>query len=320
MPGTEQQDAKESATDDFGSVAGESSASNSDGAQIDDNSDNLISTIDDDGSNDFIDASSGGMDVKNELDAAGKADEKDTTDKVETEAATEVKADEVKEDIKVEKIPERYDKDPAWQRLISKIDSLEAKLAEKPVTETKTDTNIIDIDTLTDEEIAEWQNDDPKGYVKNLRLLITQQARETIKAEQKADDDEKRMARTFDTYADENKDNADGTGFMQMWNSGKIQAYIDQNPGHNAISAHLKLTETSKTQTIQQQIDAGIAEGVAKEKARLAAENKARVRTVGLNQGPAYTAKESSDDELKDTKKKGGKIAVMAERLKRMRQ
>lgn len=328
MPGTGN-DAKESATDDFGGVTGESSASNSDGAMVDDNSDNLISTIDDDGSEDYggVDASSGGQDVQDGLkaetdkvldveDTTDKVETKtDTTDKVETETETETKTE-----TKADEIPERFDKHPAWQRLMTKIDNLETKLAEKPAVETKTDTDTIDIDTLTDEEIAEWRNDDPKGYDKNLQALITQRVTDSITAKTKADAEENRMAKTFDTYADENKDNDTGTGFMQMWNSGQLQTYINQNPGHNAISAHLKLTETSKAQSIKDQIAAGIAEGVAAEKKRLAAESKARRRTVGLNQGPAYTAKSNNDDELKDTKKYGGTITVMANRLKRMRQ
>lgn len=326
MPGTDT-DAKEASTEEIGGVVGEgSSTSHLDMEHVSEDSDNLISTIDDDGSDDLgaVDISSGGARDQGATEAESAKDEEtetDTTEKVETKVDVAKVEDETKADITIEKIPEQFDKHPAWQRLISKIDGLETKLGEKEaVPETKTDTDIVDIDTLTEEEIAEWQTDDPKGYAKNFQLLTVQKSKDIIRAELKQEEADKKMANTFDTYADENADNESGTGFMQMWNSGQLQTYIDQNPGHNAISAHLKLTETSKAQSIQEQIDAGIAAGVAAEKKRLAAETKARVRTTGLGQGPAYTATDTSDDELKDTKKRGGKIAVMADRLKRMRQ
>jgi len=327
MPGTDTDAKSDDAGEIGGVVGGESSTSHLDMEHFSENSDNLISTIDDDGSEDFgaVDISSGGA-----RDQEVKATET-TTDKVETETETAVKVetevdaattadDAAKADITIEKIPEQFDKHPAWQKLMNKIETLETKLVEKVETETKTDPDIVDIDTLTEEDIAEWRTDDPIGYDKNLRALATRDAAVIIRAELKAEADEKRTANTFDTYAEENKENESGTGFMQMWNDGQLQAYMDQNPGHNAISAHLKLTETSKAQSTQAQIDAGIAAGVAKEKARLAAETKARKRTVGLGQGPAYTATDTSDDELKDTSKRGGKVAVMADRLRRMRQ
>ena len=333
MPRTET-DAKLDDAGEIGGVVGEeSSASYSDGAIVDDNSDNLISTIDDDGSDDFggVDISSGGVDVEKGLETVTDkvTDETGTTDKVEDEVKADDDTVKVEEDIKIEKIPEQFDKHPAWHRLMDEIKDLRTQVTEKAATakETETDSTIVDINTLTDEELAEWQTDDPKGYADNLLKLVTQKSRENFQAERQADDEKKKAAaeeeranKTYDTYAAENKATDDGTGFMQMWDSGKLSEFMKENPGHNAISAHMVLTEASKAQSEEERIKAGIAEGVAAEKKRLAAESKARQRTVGLNQGPAYTSKANDDDELKDTSKRGGKVAVMAERLKRMRQ
>ena len=303
-------------------AGGEPSTPHLDMEHFDDNSDNLIETITDDTDEvGGVDLSSGGARTEPAKDDGVKPDkpEEKTTDKVETKVDAEPDADKGKK-------AEPYHKDPAWQRIIKErddalktADSLTSRVDALEKGPAKTDSKIIDIDTLTDEEIAEWQNDDPKGYANNLKLLVTSQVRESVKSELAAETEQQKMDKTFDSYSSDNPDTEDGTGFVQMWESGKIRTYIEQNPGHNAISAHMKLTEDSKTLSRQEAIDKGIAEGVAKEKARLAAENKARMRTTGLGQGPAYSPT-TDESELKDTKKKGGLTTVLADRLRKRRQ
>ena len=128
----------------------------------------------------------------------------------------------------------------------------------------------------------------------------------TLEAQQQAAE-EKRIEQTYNQFATDNSD------FNDMWDSGQLQAYMDENPGHNAISAYMALTHEAK-------LDA--AEKEAEEKARKDAEQQAaRNKKVkegarSLDSGPTSTAHvvEQTPPELKDTKKFGGLATVLTQR------
>ena len=300
---TDTTDAKTSDT-----LAEESSTSNLDLEKFDNDSDNLIETITDEVGG--IDTSTGGARFQ-------KTEE--TTSKEEPD-----KGQEEDKQTEVEK-PSRYDLDPAWQRILKERDEakqektdLQRRVEELEKAKESLPKDIVNIDTLTNEQIAEWLEDDPKGYATNLEKLYRHNAQslvrsaiedydKTIKERQ----EQSKVDNTFDSYAKKNPPNESKSGFLEMWDSGKIQAYMDENPGHNAISAHMALTEEVR-------LASAVKAAVEDAKKKMTKENQARIRTDGLGHGPAHkTGKD--DDELSNTKKKGGTVAVLAQRLARMR-
>jgi hypothetical protein len=273
---------------------------------FDPNSDNVIETVDEIGG---VDLSTGGARPTEKAEPAPKEEppKEDASVKEESEA---------KKDEAVAQEP--YHKDPAWQRIIKerddaviKLDTLSRRVEALETTKSVVDPNLPDISNMTDEEILELQNDDPKAYVSALRQAIMQDAKAEVLAELEQRNGEAKVDKTFDEYANQNPDNKDGTGFVQMWDSGATKQFMDANPGHNAISAHMALTAEAKTQA---KIDAA----VKKAKAEMTKQIQARVVTDGLGAGPAHTPTETN--ELNDTNKKGGRITVLADRLRKMRQ
>lgn len=312
------------------STEGKSSHPNLDQDNFSQDRDNLIDTVE------FDDDEVGGMDLATggarQPEKTEKVDEKagatedgeDKTDKVDkpetdkTDKVDDTKTETVDDKKTDDTKPDRYDKDPAWQRIIKERDAAlkenaALKAKQTPEEETK---DFIDLSTKTEEEIAEWMNDDPVGYAENLKKIIAYEVKQEMKTEYQERETQSKVDKTFESYSSKHPDNDDKTGFVQMWESGKIQDFMDSNPGHNAISAHIMLTEDSRNKSIEERISKGIEEGVAKVREKLEKENKARVRTDGLDAGPSYTPGDA-DDELKDTKKKGGLISVLAARSER---
>lgn len=282
-------------------LAGESSASNLDLEKFDNDSENIIETITDE---------VGGIDTS----TGGARPQKEEPDKGQEEAkSTE------------EEKPSRYDLDPAWQRILRERDNakqdktdLLKRVEELEKSKAAIPEDITDITKLTNEEIAEWIEDDPKGYATNLEKLYRHNAQGLVRSAieeydrtVKEQQEKTKIDNTFDSYASKNPSNKSKTGFVEMWDSGKIQAYMDDNPGHNAISAHMALTE-------EERLSATVKAAVEDAKKKMTKEHQARIRTDGLGAGPSHTVGKG-DDELQNTKQKGGAVAVLAKRLARMR-
>jgi hypothetical protein len=164
-----------------------------------------------------------------------------------------------------------------------------------------------DITTMTAAEVREWQEDDPIGFAKNLEEMtlfrISQKAHQSQQAEiRKATVAE--ISKTFDEYA---KDNPD---FNEMWEKGELQAYMTANPGNNAISAHMKLTE-------QKRIDAAVAKAVKETEERVIKNFQAKRNATVIDAGTvSRTAGEDGiDPALKNTKQFGGLTSVLANKL-----
>jgi hypothetical protein len=301
---------------------------------FDPNSDNVIPTIDEVGG---IDLSTGGARPaekaegksaeKAEKAAGGEGDDKGKDAGGDKGGGDNTDAGDPK-DKKGEGSSEQepYHKDPAWQRIITerdqavsalealnkRVESLE-KTTTTPASEQAGAEGKIptDINSLSEEELIELQNDNPKEFIRTLHAAVTQQVKAELSSEIATKESEAKIDQTYDAYAGQNPDNDAKTGFVQMWESGVIQQFINQNPGHNPISAHMALTnETS----VQAKIDAAVKEATEK----VTKQYQARVVTDGLGAGPAHVPAETN--ELNGTKKKGGLNTVLAGRLRKLRQ
>jgi hypothetical protein len=259
-------------------------------------------------------------------------EEKKDAEKEDATVTDEKKDDTTTTDTKVD---DRFDKYPRWQeimrerdearriaeetrlevqrvreeriRLEAERDFLKAQAELKPEILPYRDTS-----GMTAEQIAEWMSEDPKGYHDNLiiqaRELAKREVREILKqseTERKRLSQEESIKKTYDAYE---KDNPD---FKKMWESGEIIKFLDANPGHNPISAHQVMTAEKRIKEA--------AEKAAREAEERTNKNwQAKRQATVIGGGPSVTPTDT-DTELQDTKSRGGPIAVLAERLARMR-
>jgi hypothetical protein len=216
----------------------------------------------------------------------------------------------------------RYDKDPAWQRILSERDAARAEVAalksgqgKEPAASKPTELPYKDITKMSDEELREWQEDDPKGYALNLFNQVKFESQQSIEQEAAQKSEQAKMVETFTQYASNNPD------FDKMWESGQIEAYMKANPGHNAISAHMMLTAGNRNQDIDKKIADAVAKAVAETTEKVTKNFQAKRNATVLNEGPAHRGGggDETPPELKDTKNFGGRNAVMARRLDAMR-
>lgn len=174
-----------------------------------------------------------------------------------------------------------------------------------------------DMAGLTNDELSDWYDDDPKGFLSNLATQIKWETYSDIKQIvdgefQKRDktlresDIKTKVSGTLDKFKSDNPD------FTEMWDSGDIQAYMKENPGHNAMSAYRELTLEKKITQAREEAERETEKRMQKQ---FEAKQHARV----LSAGASPKASTGDDAELADTDKFGGRTKVLAERLKRLR-
>jgi hypothetical protein len=228
-----------------------------------------------------------------------------------------------------EEVP--WHKDPRWQKFQadkSEIESEKTRIAqektqieaeklriqelkkERGVGQTDTGGPMVgfkDITRMSDEELKEWQDEDPKGYAANLYGQLEHELTIKFKRDKEANDKQNRVNKTFESYRDNNPD------FLDMINSGKIREFINNNPGHNPISAHMALTE-------EKRISGAVSKAVKENEKKMLANFQAKRESRVLGTGPSISGGTATEDkELSNTKEHGGKEAVQASRLLRLR-
>jgi hypothetical protein len=197
-------------------------------------------------------------------------------------------------------------------RLMSKLAEVEAKLLTTPEPQQKTPEELPykDVSGMTAEELLDWQSTDPQGFLENQQkqnqYLINQGIQTGIEAalaKNQEKETESRIETTYSSYAKENPD------FEKMWDTGELNAFMQKNPGHNAISAHMILTEQSRR-------EAAVKNAVAEALEKAETERKAKRKAVVLGAGPAAVpAGGDGDAVLKEPHKYGGATSVLASRL-----
>lgn len=268
--------------------------------------------------------------AKAEADTKAKTEE-DAKAKTEQEAKDKTEAEtKAKEKEKAES--ERFDKHPRFKELTTANRELRERLAkadgridglEKQVTtKDKKEPDYKDITTMSTEELTEWQDEDPKAFYANLARQSRAEVREEVLDEMKderatsqAKTVEEKQIETYEKYAEKNPD------FDEMWDSGAIEKFMRANPGHNAISAHMSLTTEKRSGDTKKDIDDAVAKAVKETEEKILKNIKAKGAAVVLGAGPSTTPglTEAIPDEMKNSKKYGGKTAVLVSRLKARR-
>ena len=241
---------------------------------------------------------------------AKKTEEADKTEDKEKEAEA-AKEPEKKVD------EDRFDKHPRFQQLIKDRNEQKGLIAgltkqiealQKPQKEVKPAYK--DMGAMTKEALLEWQEEDPIGYVRNIAQQVRAETREDVLAEvtqtleaQREQAERQAIEKTYTTYAQKNPD------FDDMWDSGELKSFMDDNPGHTAISAHQMLTMEKR---VQEAVETATKDASKKAVSNLKAKQNARV----LGSGPSAGGKAVGQIpvELQDTKKYGGLATVLTAR------
>jgi len=205
----------------------------------------------------------------------------------------------------------RFDKHPRFQQLIKERNELKKMLeqeqgkkpSEKSADEPEEGSTLQKLMNMSEEELLEMNAEKPKEFLGNMVDAI----REQVKHEQTQAQHEQRTMNTYEDYA---KDNPD---ILDMWESGELQAFLDENPAHNPISAHMYMTQEKREQEMREKIEKELADKYEK---RQTARNNSRV----LSRTPPADYKPDKTPELKDTRKHGGLNSVLASRIEAMRQ
>ncbi len=243
-----------------------------------------------------------------------KADGKDTEKLKDKDAEGKEKGQKKSESVPYERFQEVLDR---ANKSAEEIDQLKSAIEElkggKAADKSDNDgykPEFKDMSQMKNEELTDWIEDDPLGFIKNLASQIRYETWQDVLAfhehTSKASQQEKAKSSTQKAMEDFAKKNPD---FVDLKKSGKIKEFLKDNPWHNEISAYYELTNETRVKT---------AEEKAKEAARKEAEERAKAKQHArvLGAGPSASLPSGGlPPELTDTKKRGGLTSVLANRL-----
>jgi hypothetical protein len=295
-----------------------------------------------------------------EAEAAKAAAEKAEADKKaeeEKKAAEEKQAQEAKEREEEEKrqkdFDSRLDKHPRFKELTGKNRDLRKANEElrqnQTILQAKIETlekvrgpedkgrtrDYVDVSGLSADEIKEKLEDDPKGFLANLTRQIRAEVTEElegkfagkIETSLKGLTQEERNRAIGEFYNDFAEKHPD---FNELFDSGAIEKLMDEKPYHTPLSAYHELTraaEAAKVPTeadIQKKIDeavkTAVATAVKETEQRMITQFKTKGKAMTMGDTGAARVAQAPDEELKDTKKGGGTVAVLTERSLRREQ
>ena len=191
-------------------------------------------------------------------------------------------------------------------KLEAELEILKNMMKDKEQVQTPKSKSFVDITQMTEEEITDKLATDPKWFAANLYRQIREEVVSDIRAEEKVAKEQDMTRKTYESYEKENPD------FVTMWQKGEIQRFMENNPGHNPISAHMVMTRESR---VKEAIEQAKKDAEAEVEKRFKSKQKASV----LGTGRAATGRPPIDTTLADTKTHGGFVNVWAEKLRQMR-
>lgn len=211
---------------------------------------------------------------------------------------------------------ERDDERKARERLEAQMEILTKVVDAPPDVEGEKTDNLPYRDTgkMTEEELAEWQANDPKGFADNLAAKIKHELLIDLQRQSEATSHRSAIEQTYTKFGEKNPD------FRSKWESGEIKKFIDLYPGHNPMSAYHEIIAEDREKSVQTRIDEAVAKAKADTEKEVLARIKSKQKATVLGSGPAVTpVRNDTNPELQDTKRHGGKVAVLADMLHGMR-
>jgi len=169
-----------------------------------------------------------------------------------------------------------------------------------------------------EEEIIEDFQRSPKAFLSGLRESVESKALTRLREEAAQRAQEEAIAKGIEQFAEENPD------FMTMVSSGEISRFIQKNPIHNAISAFHAIQAkkgSEEQQSAREELEKQIREDERKKTLEaVRAKQGAQVLDGATSTGPQAGASTAVPPELADTAQHGGRRAVLADRLRRLRE
>jgi hypothetical protein len=208
-----------------------------------------------------------------------------------------------------EKLP-HFHEHPRFQEIIrenrtlkERLDAIEQKqTSPEDAGKDAEEPEFKDLSGMDDDDLVDLMEDNPKEFIAN----IVKQAKAEFMGdlqkqhqEQWEQERQQKAVQSIDAFAKENPD------FDKLWDDGKIQKFMEDNPAHNAISAYFVL----KKDDFQQ-------EALKKAEEKLTRDLRVKRSAQVLGGGPSTTGRPARQVpvELKETKKYGGLTSVLAQR------
>lgn len=237
------------------------------------------------------------------------------------ESVKETKADTKKETKATEDTIDRLDQHPRFKQVINEknelkkqIEGLQKRVDDILIAKEKQ----VTIDDLDNDTVFKEMSDRPKEFLNKFKENITQNLLNEIEQKTQQELTKSKIVQDYEKYA---KDNPD---FDELWNNGEIQKFMNDNPGNTAKSAHMLMTqekrETQRQAEIEKRIQEEVEKKVAEERDKIKKSFAAKQGASVLSSTPAKPpTAQSSNMDLQDTKKFGGKTSVLAARLAALR-
>jgi len=220
----------------------------------------------------------------------------------------------------------RFDKHPRWQemrRKADRVDSLELELNQlKQAMQARKDPEYNDVFKMNTDDIRDQFDEDPRGFLENFAKQIqtntlnaVNQTTQSQRQKEQETQYNTALQKTFNEFGDQNDD------FWDLWDEGNgpIKQFMDQNVGHNAISAYMSLKAEENEKAVQEKIDAAVKKAVAEAEQTWTKNQRIKRHATVLGGGPSATPV-SDDATLKNPEKYGGLTSVLADRIRAMRQ
>ena len=223
---------------------------------------------------------------------------------------------------------DRFDKHPRFQELNTQVKDLSAQnqrlegmlqgmkelMPAKPSAQEAAPT-FEDVTGKTKEELQDWFDDDPVAFMSNFAKQVEAEVTQAITSRMQTQSTETNAKTHIQEFAEKNP------GFLEKWQNGEIQQVISRSPKgfHNPISAYHEITSGTMEQTMQEKINEAVAKAT-KETEEKVTKNFQAKRRIAPIVGVSASKNSVENEDLKDTKKSGGLVSAIAQRILQSRQ
>jgi len=175
-----------------------------------------------------------------------------------------------------------------------------------------------DVLKLSDEQIIEGFESDPKGFLANFALQVkdevTQHLIQTGQQHQQVSQAQQQEQAIENLYAEYESNNPD---FVEAWGKGEVQKFLTENPGNTPISAWEIMKSRASAESSTKAKEKEIQEAVEKAVAEATKNFKVKQSSRTLSGGPGGGSQSKTNEtpaELADTAKHGGLMTVLTQR------
>ena len=267
---------------------------------------------------------------KPQIDPEVDNDENTVQDASETEVPEKEpgEGDEAGKDKELSGEDDRFDKHPRFQELNTQNKDLTAKvnqlegmmqalkdMAPAKVPEQEAAPDFENVTGMTKEEIQDQFDDDPVAFMANFAKQVEYEVTQAVTSRLQTQDTETEARTSIQEFAEKNPD------FTTKWESGEIQTVMNRaiKGFHNPISAYYELINGTRDQSMQDQIKEAVAKATKDTEERVTKNHQAKRRIAPIDGGAAPKNSVENED-LKDTKKSGGLVSAIAQRILQGRQ